>query len=446
MPNDQNSGNTTFINELFAGMGGGTPSVVPANGNIVLPPAPEADFEISDEDIIALQNKTLGGTKPPDPADPDDDDDDDDDASDGESQTDPAKGNPAATAKPKPPTPADKSKPNPDPAQDTSDPDGLNVLSKTLVQQLVETGNWEDDEEDEPVASVEDLIERLPKQAHKLASKEINARFESAFKNNPSGKEKGTILFDHLVRGGDVDSFLAIYSGDSINTDLLESKEEGVAENVAKRVLTDYYTRVAGWDAETLSKQFARWEKLGSFVDEAIVVSTPYNNFRKKAKEEFVNSSAENEKKLNEKNIQLGNAVNDIIMKSAEFSGYEIGAKKSQKQKVQDYIYKPVVKLESGAIVSQYVADKMKQQGTPEWVLFEALSMMNNKTPTKIIEQTSSNQNKTLRDKLREGIGKRPADDQQIQQQAAGNNQNQGNRSVAQLFGVDITNKDRRYV
>lgn len=328
-------------------------------------PLEKGDVSISDDEFFKLQDEVLS-----------------------------KKPKPAATSKPED-NPGEPEKPPVE--QSTED-----IVAKNMYDDWVERGLIEPDEEFD--GTVESFVAVAEKNDQIRAEKIANDWFTEIFEGDSLEKEKAKSLFDHLKKGGRVDDFINVYSGDSVNATLLESTDEDQAEMAAKTMLRTYYSKVVGWDNETLDAQFARWEKLGSFVDEAKVIKNPYEKYTEKAKTEMTTKTTQQIKNQREQGMKLNTDISELIEKNESFAGFAIGKTKAEKDKVQSYFFKPVVKLENGQTVPQFYADQIKMRTDPEWILYQALSVLNDKKPGKLVEKAETAAVIGIREKIREQI------------------------------------------
>lgn len=283
--------------------------------------------------------------------------------------------------------------------QPPADGDPADIVAQNIYEHFVDNGLFNKDETFDN--TVDGLVSVMQKNTEAKAVEIAQGWISETFKANTPQAQKASMFFDHLRRGGNVDTFLEAYSGDSIDTEALnDDKDEDRQTLVAKMLVRQYYGSVLNHSDEAINSRIERWEKLGNLVEEAKTLVEPYNKYRETREQ----SAADQVKKQQEALAVTTNNLVKLINEKEEFAGYKIGAKKEEKQALISFFFTPSVELKDGRKVTPFIAEQIRLREDPEAMLFLALSSLNKKEPTELKEKAKEQAAKSLRDKIREGL------------------------------------------
>lgn len=177
----------------------------------------------------------------------------------------------------------------------------------------------------------------------------INQWLEEALKNNPDGRAVGKKLLSHLANGGKVSDFVAVQSQTELDFEALEDADEAKAEAAALEILPKYYASI-GWKKPDIAKKMEALKKVGGEVDEAKLISGPYQEMLE-ARETQMAAQLEANKTNEKKHRQTFNTtLQSSIQKGVDFGYFKVGSTKKEKEELNAFYFSP----EEDSGVSQY--------------------------------------------------------------------------------------------
>jgi hypothetical protein len=224
----------------------------------------------------------------------------------------------------------------------------------------------------------------------------IDEEVETVFTKNPKNKDIAKDFFRFLATGGDFDEFYNTRQSAAIDIKALDSEDETLRKTVADKVLINYHKSL-GWPDDRIKRYVER------LTPEARVESARdiYPEWDKANKDKA--KIAEDKRKQDAVDAQtrvktFNETVSKTITESKELFGQEMTPK--LRQQLNDYMFKPTVEV-NGKKIPQFLAERQKQQNTPEFLLMQAMSLMTGKKlvadPKKVETQVTNSLEERLK-------------------------------------------------
>lgn len=194
--------------------------------------------------------------------------------------------------------------------------------------------------------------------------------------------DDGLALIRHLRAGGAPEDWAQTFSDPLKNVDLENQSHQ-------KAVIRNYYER-QGWEDADIEQELKDIEDLGEdkLKDKATKFHSKLQAQQKVEQENFVRNQETEETNRKNEFRKFTNEVSEIIDSSKDIMGVPIGR---TAQPLKDYIFKPKVRLDNGQLVSQYVADRVKNASNKQLYVLNALLMMNGyKIPESLKAETTT--------------------------------------------------------
>lgn len=220
--------------------------------------------------------------------------------------------------------------------------------------------------------------------------------------NQISGElgEKGLALINHLRNNGSVDDFISAYK------DPLSGMNPNNTAHQKEILRT--FLKQKGWDDIEAENEIQDAEDLGKLTEKA---QKAYDKLKQMQVETQANLESQREAKLAEDNIKketVKRSILGLIDSKGEINGIPLPQDVREKQALKDYMTKENVRLPNGKIVTQYIADQIKDSDNFEAYIYKAILSKNKYNLDFIKAAQETAVTKSVKDKLQNsGFGAR---------------------------------------
>jgi hypothetical protein len=256
---------------------------------------------------------------------------------------------------------------------------------------LKEVDGFDGSEQMMETALTETINERLPQA--------LEQHIEQTFATRPQQAGLARQLFDHLAKGGTVADFVTLNSDTAIDPAAFQSPDKSIASAAAEQSIVSYYTEL-GWKSEAIQKQIKTLKALGDdmLIETGQTTYDQWTELKKQQRDQHAATLQQNmtlqQQQMQERNQKLV----DLIETGGEFLGVKLDTP-DKKQKAKDFIFKPSIPdpKNPGKKITPYVAELRKRSSTPEYLVTQAIMLMEGEQAVKAA-LTTQGKTQTLSD------------------------------------------------
>lgn len=235
-----------------------------------------------------------------------------------------------------------------------------------------------------------DSEEEFAKVWENTKNQAVDDTINSAFENHPQ-KDIAVSLFNHIKRGGDINSFTENYNNPLAGIDIK-------TESGQERAVRAYLKAVSRMPEDKINAKIQRLKDSSTLEQEA---EDNFGLLQDIVKERQTNYEAQEKQKEQNSLQERDNAISEIrtfIDKSENIKGMFDIKNKKEKQAFLDYMFKPAIRLENNQLVSKAYADE--NQEDLETYLALKYQRFKGFDKTKLEKQIKNTTVTTLADKL----------------------------------------------
>lgn len=272
--------------------------------------------------------------------------------------------------------------------------------------------------------SEESFLKAYQESIFKKAEELQNQQLEDIFTANPKNMEVGREFLSFLSKGGDPEDFISISSQKEYTEQDLD--KESVQEKVVRE-----YLKLSGIPDDKIDAKITKYKALESLEEEAKDVFDVLKKNKENQKKQLEETTVRKREDLQKRVESFNNDIIKVLDDNTELFGFHLGKDTKLKRELQDYMFKPTVKTDSGQLIPAFAAARQKVASDPKWVLLQALSLKNDLDFSKVIENVQTKVTKSLKEKL-EGA------DEIRKNKGEGKDLNEGNNSNRSTSGSNL--------
>jgi len=268
--------------------------------------------------------------------------------------------------------------------EDEPENNTFSILSKELATKGIIDLSDEDKIEDETsfIKSFENTV-----------NNRVNNTIKTIFEGHPQA-DMAINLFNYIKNGGDLNSFVEVYSDPLKDVDLKN-------ENDQEQVVEAFLRRTTSLNDERIKAKITKFKDSGILADEAQDALLALKDVQEKEQAEFQKQQIESEKLIQKQKDEAISSVKDFITKNDSVKGLFNIKDARTKKKFEEYLFKPTVKLDNGQFVSQAYADELAEQNDVESYIFRNMMRFNKYNVEGIKKAAKVEATSELADKLK---------------------------------------------
>lgn len=203
-------------------------------------------------------------------------------------------------------------------------------------------------------------------------------------------------IVEYLRNGGSINDYLEIIN----NNDLSEIELEDNVSN-QRKLVTEYYKATTNLPLDKIKSKIQKLEERGLLEEEALSAKEDWDEIQNNRKEQVLQEQAVLKKQQDERMQEFRKVISNKITTSKEIKGLPINLSPKERKELEDYILKPSVKLQDGRVVSQNIADMIKEQDEDTFILQALLRKSSYKLVSGIKNTVSKDTKLSLAERLR---------------------------------------------
>lgn len=203
-------------------------------------------------------------------------------------------------------------------------------------------------------------------------------------------------IVEYLRNGGSINDYLEIIN----NNDLSEIELEDNVSN-QRKLVTEYYKATTNLPLDKIKSKIQKLEERGLLEEEALSAKEDWDEIQSNRKEQALQEQAALKKQQDERMQEFRKVISNKITTSKEIKGLPINLSPKERKELEDYILKPSVRLQDGRVVSQNIADMIKEQDEDTFILQALLRKSSYKLVSGIKNTVSKDTKLSLAERLR---------------------------------------------
>lgn len=203
-------------------------------------------------------------------------------------------------------------------------------------------------------------------------------------------------IVEYLRNGGSINDYLEIIN----NNDLSEIELEDNVSN-QRKLVTEYYKATTNLPLDKIKSKIQKLEERGLLEEEAISAKEDWDEIQNNRKEQMMQEQVNLKRQQDERMQEFRKVISNKITTSKEIKGLPISLSPKERKELEDYILKPSVRLQDGRVVSQNIADMIKEQDEDTFILQALLRKSSYKLVSGIKNTVSKDIKLSLAERLR---------------------------------------------